>query len=482
MKIIQILISLLFLQQVANAQLPVSIQRIKLPGTNDYRDLYVARSGNDYLMNGDIIVDQHNKNITHQGNTDKHYTWPKGYIPIEIEDSAFMFSNMGATIYWAIENLQRNTRVRFIPRTNEKDYIFINYATKQELGFDGGSSWVGRHGGRQVLNLTTTSSMVILHELVHALGFWHEQSRPDRDNYVQIQWDNIEKEEYKHNFQLEAGTPNGPYDYLSLMHYFPTAFAKKDTKTIKCKSGTTISDCNLGNSSLSPGDIKGINDAYWYNNGLAVIDFQKAYEEKRNPPVIKSQVPTKAEKVYINAKTPISDGMYKIKVNHTGKYLAIEGVSKDNGARLVQWDYVDQPNHKFYVRSIGDGFYEISAVHSNRYLNASGQSKADGTAIIQWDYANQDNVKWRIYYSQQSSYPGWVIENKNASPIQLQAGILNNQNGISFILWMPKRHDAHDYDPFQTFSFERIGDLKPGDIKSHKSQYPGGVILKKGGQ
>ena len=52
---------------------------------------------------------------------------------------------------------------------------------------------VGKKGDRQYVTLGQgcSDTSVIIHEIGHVVGFWHEQNRPDRDKYVDILWDNI---------------------------------------------------------------------------------------------------------------------------------------------------------------------------------------------------------------------------------------------------------------------------------------------------
>ncbi|XP_048587974.1 zinc metalloproteinase nas-15-like [Nematostella vectensis] len=94
-------------------------------------------------------------------------------------------------------------------------------------------------------------------------GFYHEQSRPDRDNYVEIVWSNI-KEENKHNFEkYNHGVIDSlgvPYDYGSIMHYGKRDFAKWPWQTtIKVKkSGASIGQ----RSHLSALDAKQMNLFY----------------------------------------------------------------------------------------------------------------------------------------------------------------------------------------------------------------------------
>ena len=73
-----------------------------------------------------------------------------------------------------------------------------------------------------------------MHELLHALGQGHEQSRSDRDQYVEMVYENIQ-DGMAHNFDISttgSDTSQG-YDIMSLMHYSSTAFSKDGSKTIK---------------------------------------------------------------------------------------------------------------------------------------------------------------------------------------------------------------------------------------------------------
>ena len=101
--------------------------------------------------------------------------------------------------------------------------------------------------------------MNTVHEIVHALGMWHEQSRQDRDSYIRIVWENIEFD-HRYNFDqhLTESKDYGPYDYDSIMHYPPKAFSKNGEKTIIPLQETLIGQ----RDHLSTNDILAINAMY----------------------------------------------------------------------------------------------------------------------------------------------------------------------------------------------------------------------------
>ncbi|RXG53710.1 Astacin-like metalloendopeptidase [Armadillidium vulgare] len=97
-------------------------------------------------------------------------------------------------------------------------------------------SFVGRRGGAQMVNFTKWCYMKlghVLHELLHVLGFYHEQCRIDRDNFVAIISENIIQGYFKNFQKCQNTTDFGVgYDYYSVLHYDTFSLSKNGKPTI----------------------------------------------------------------------------------------------------------------------------------------------------------------------------------------------------------------------------------------------------------
>ncbi|XP_034486510.1 low choriolytic enzyme-like [Drosophila innubila] len=215
-------------------------------------------------LEGDILVPQSELTMKN-GLTTQSSRWPKGVVPYEIRGN--FNAQDRATIQGAIEQYHRRTCIRFVPYAGERDYISI------VSGNSGCWSSVGRVGGKQEVNLQSPGCLsrpgTAIHELMHALGFLHEQNRMERDAFVAIQYRNIQSAA-KNNFDKAASTEafGVPYDYGSVMHYSANAFSTNGQPTIVAMQANGASQMGQRNG-FSDFDVDKLNRMYdcGYVNG-----------------------------------------------------------------------------------------------------------------------------------------------------------------------------------------------------------------------
>lgn len=224
------------------------------------------------LFEGDIIMDERLRRAVLGGVDNEkrdvlknqNLLWKNGLVPYVFQPHIAPDSK--ECLVNAIKQFHKHTCIRFVKIKNQKDKDKYKNYLYFESDKNVCSSFVGRKKGKQVVHIGHGCTRIgtCEHEILHALGMIHEQSRPDRDDHVSIKWDNIKEAEH-HNFNKYSynlvTNEDVEYNFASVMHYPNHAFAiDRSLPTIVSKK-----DPNLvfgQRVRFSEGDVQQINRLY----------------------------------------------------------------------------------------------------------------------------------------------------------------------------------------------------------------------------
>jgi len=179
--------------------------------------------------------------------------WTNAKVPTYRDPS---FTDIDYKVFTRSKDLiEKKTCIRFVPKTGNGDHLFLKRecacGSTADGCFEGGytdglGSWSPRYLVMSSACLDGNSNedvTFMVHEIFHALGVEHTQTRPDRDNYVIVHEDNI-KPRFRSQYDLcsQCKTYGTPYNCMSIMHYRDYFFqTDSDAKTMTAK----VSSCNL---------------------------------------------------------------------------------------------------------------------------------------------------------------------------------------------------------------------------------------------
>jgi hypothetical protein len=186
--------------------------------------------------------------------------WPDHQIPYTIDAEL----PDQERVREAIKHWEALTPIRFVERTNELDWVTFR------PDYSGCNSQVGLHGGQQDINLDwSCDTNATIHEIGHAVGLWHTQSRADRDRWIRIRYESIDKDWWaQFDRHISDARDIGPYPFNSVMHYSAYGASKDGAQVmVSVPPGIPIGQ----EGGLTPLDVWAVHQLYGLPMTKAIV-------------------------------------------------------------------------------------------------------------------------------------------------------------------------------------------------------------------
>ncbi|KAA0189095.1 hypothetical protein HAZT_HAZT010096 [Hyalella azteca] len=220
---------------------------------------------NNGLYEGDIVLtpQQEVQMMARRVVNNNAFWWPrnsKGIVNVDYRFGDEFVSKTG--VKKAISAWESHTCIRFHELSKPKQSPHLIFVTSNGCASNVGRIYFSRSGQKVWLAPGCFSNPgTPIHEIGHALGFNHEQARSDRDDHVDIVFDNVVPGRERNFQKRNTNNFDVPYDYFSLMHYGSSYFSKNGLSTIVPKN--PLAESLLGNrADFSFWDLKLVNLQY----------------------------------------------------------------------------------------------------------------------------------------------------------------------------------------------------------------------------